>query len=118
MQYKMPFPHDCLDELHKLILRLPDFRAAACKRHQLATILSITICATLCGARSFLAVAEWAARCSQSMLRRFRARYDEEAKRFIPPSEPTIRRVLQNIDGQAVDNALTNWLMSVTHSRW
>lgn len=114
MQYKMPFPHECLDELHRLILGLPDFRTAAGKRHQLATILSITICATLCGARSFLAVAEWAARCSQSMLRRFRARYDQDTKTFIPPSEPTIRRVLQNIDGQSVDNALTGWLASVT----
>lgn len=114
MQYKIPFPHECLDELRQLILRLPDFRTAAGKRHDLATILSITICATLCGARSYLAIAEWASRCSQSMLRRFRARYDKDTKRFIPPSEPTIRRVLQNIDGQAIDNALTGWIMSVT----
>ena len=114
MQYKIPFPHECLDELRQLILGLPDFRTAAGKRHQLATLLSIVICATLCGARSYLAIAEWASRCSQSMLRRFRARYDEDTKRFIPPSEPTIRRVLQNIDGQAIDNALTGWLDSVT----
>ena len=114
MQYKIPFPQKYLDELRQLILRLPDFRTAAGKRHDLATILSITICATLCGARSYLAIAEWAARCSQSMLRRLRARYDKDTKRFIPPSEPTIRRVLQNIDGQVVDNALTSWLMSVT----
>lgn len=114
MQYKIPFPHECLDDLRQLILRLPDFRTAAGLRHQLATILSITICATLCGARSYLAIAEWAERCSQSMLSRFRARYDKDTKKFIPPSEPTIRRVLQNINGQAVDNALTGWLMSVT----
>lgn len=114
MQYKIPFPHECLDELRQLILRLPDFRTAAGKRHQLATILSITICATLCGARSYLAIAEWAARCPQSMLNRLRARYDKDRKTFIPPSEPTIRRVLQNINGQAVDDALTGWLMSVT----
>lgn len=113
MQYKIPFPHECLDELRKLILGLPDFRTAAGKRHQLATILSITICATLCGARSYLAIAEWAARCSQSMLNRLRTRYDKDKKTFIPPSEPTIRRVLQNINGQAIDNALTGWLMSV-----
>ena len=114
MQYKIPFPHECLDELRQLILRLPDFRTTAGKRHQLATILSIAICATLCGARSYLAIAEWAARCSQSMLNRFLARYDKDSKTFIPPSEPTIRRVLQNINGQVVDNALTGWLMSVT----
>ena len=114
MQYKIPFPHEYLDELRQLILRLPDFRTAAGKRHQLATILSITICATLCGARSYLAIAEWAGRCSQSMLNRLRARYDKDRKTFIPPSEPTIRRVLQNINGQVVDNALTGWLTSVT----
>lgn len=113
MQYKIPFPHECLDELRQLILGLPDFRTAAGKRHQLATLLSIVICATLCGARSYLAIAEWAARCSQSMLSRFRARYDKDMKTFIPPSEPTIRRVLQHINGQAVDDALTGWLMSV-----
>lgn len=114
MQYTIPFPHECLDELRQLILRLPDFRTATGKRHQLATILSITICATLCGARSYLAIAEWGARCTQNMLRRFRARYDADIKRFVPPSEPTIRRVLQNIDGQVVDNELTGWLMSAT----
>lgn len=114
MQYTIPFPQEHLDELRQLILGLPDFRTAAGLRHNLATILSITICATLCGARSYLAIAEWASRCSQSMLRRFRARYDGDTKRFIPPSEPTIRRVLQNIDGQAIDNALTGWLDSVT----
>jgi Transposase DDE domain. len=113
MQYKIPFPHACLDELRQLILGLPDFRTAAGKRHQLATVLSIVICATLCGARSYLAIAEWAVRCSESMLKRFRARYDKETKTFIPPSEPTIRRILQNIDGQAIDNALTGWLMNV-----
>ncbi len=114
MQYKIPFPHECLDELRQIIVGLPDFRTAAGKRHQLATILSITICATLCGARSYLAIAEWAARCSQSMLRKLRARYDKDTKKFISPSEPTIRRVLQNINGQVVDDALTGWLMRVT----
>lgn len=113
MQYKIPFPHEYLDELRQLILGLPDFRTAAGLRHNLATILSITICATLCGARSYLSIAEWAARCSQSMLRRLRARYDKKTKSFIPPSEPTIRRVLQNINGELIDNALTGWLMSV-----
>ena len=39
MQYKIPFPHECLDELRQLILGLPDFRTAAGKRHQLATLL-------------------------------------------------------------------------------
>lgn len=116
MKYKIPFPNEYLDELRQLIIRLPDFRTAAGKRHQLATLLSITICATLCGARSYLAIAEWASRCSQSMLRRFRARYDRDTKRFVPPSEPTIRRVLQNIDDQVVDSALTSWLMKVTQN--
>lgn len=114
MQYTIPFPPERLDELRQLLLGLPDFRTATGKRHQLVTIVSIAICATLCGARSYLAIAEWAARCTQSMLRRFRARYDMGTKKFISPSEPTIRRVLQNIDSQAVDNGLTGWVMNVT----
>jgi hypothetical protein len=32
MQYKVLFPHEYLDELHKLILGLLDFRIAAGKR--------------------------------------------------------------------------------------
>ena len=114
MQYKIPFSYEQLDELRQIIVGLPDFRTASGKRHDLATIISITICATLCGARSYIAISEWAARCSQSMLRRFRARHDRDTKKFIPPSEPTIRRVLQNIDGQNVDDALTGWLEHVT----
>jgi len=41
--------------------RGPDPRARRRVRHQLAVILDLAVCAVLAGARSFTAIAEWAA---------------------------------------------------------
>ena len=114
MQYNIPFSQKNLDALHDILLKLPDFRTKAGKRHQLLSILSMAICATLCGARSYIAIAEWATACTQNQLKRFRARYDSETKLFIAPSEPTFRRTLQGTDAQNLDNILANWIISVT----
>ena len=40
---------------------VPDPRARRGVRHGFASVLAIAVCATLCGARSFAAIAEWAA---------------------------------------------------------
>jgi hypothetical protein len=60
------------------------------------------------------AIAEWAARLTQSQLRRLRARYNPTTRRFEPPSEPTIRRILQSADVASVDASLSDWLLGLT----
>ncbi len=64
--------------------------------------------------RGYTAIAEWAARLTQSQLKRLRARYNPCTARFEPPSEPTIRRILQSADVARVDASLSDWLLGLT----
>jgi len=79
-------------------------------RHSHVSILAIAICACLAGARSFVAIAEWAADLGQDLLRKLRCRRDPKTGRYVPPSEPTIRRVLQSVDADEVDRIVGDWL--------
>ena len=63
--------------------------------HPLPTVLTIALAATLAGARGYLAISEYAARLTQTQLKRLRAYFDRRQQRFVAPSEPTFRRVLQ-----------------------
>jgi hypothetical protein len=79
-------------------------------RHHKLAILSIAICATICGAKSFDAIAQWGKACTQKMLKRLGCRRNKRTGLYEAPSEPAIRRFLQSLDGQAVDSAITGWL--------
>jgi hypothetical protein len=98
------------EKLLRILMNLPDHRHRRGRRHDQASILAVSICAVLCGARSYVAIAEWAARCHQNFLRRLGCRRDARSGLYRAPSEPTIRRVLQGIDAEQVDRALAGWL--------
>ncbi len=102
------------DELMERLLQIPDPRMPRGIRHRRTSILAVSICAIMSNARSFAAIAEWAKRCSQNMLKRLRCRYDENTRRYLPPSEPTIRRFLQKVEAEPVDQALYGWLQSLS----
>ena len=59
-------------------------------------ILSVAVCAVLAGARSFTAIAEWAADAGQDTLQAL-------GVAGAVPSESTLRRVLQRLDADAFD---------------
>ena len=61
-------------------------------------------CACLSGARSFEAIAQWAATLPIDALRRL------GCKRPKPPSEPTFRRTLQRLDATSLDRKIGQWL--------
>lgn len=100
------------EELVAVLSQLVDPRKQRGRRHLMISIFAISICAIISNARGFTAIAEWAKRCPQNMLKRLRCRYDKNKELYIPPSEPTIRRVLQRADADAVDAALTGWLQA------
>ena len=77
----------------------------------------MAISAVLSGARSYTAIGEWAHRCSQNLLRRLRCRKDPHSGLYAPPTESTIRRLLQSIDVEAVDRALRGWLSQLAGPR-
>jgi hypothetical protein len=109
----MKFTQKQLEDLIQVLLAIPDPRFKRGKRHRLISVLAIAICAVICGARSFAAIAEFAKLRTQQQLKKLRCRHD--GHRWIPPSEPTIRRVLQRCDAQQVDHALLGWLASLCH---
>ena len=71
-------------------------------RHRLAAILGLAVCAVLAGARSFTAVAEWAADADEQTLRVLGAG-------GVMPSEPAFRRTLQSLDADAFDELAGRW---------
>jgi hypothetical protein len=103
--------HDA-DMLHKALLTISDRRMARGIRHNKLAILSIAICATLCGATGFDAMAQWGEACSQKMRKRLRCRKNPETGLYETPSEPAIRRFIQAVDAEAVDAAVSGWVRS------
>lgn len=68
-------------------------------RHSLGCVLMLALCAVLAGARSFVAIAEWAADAGAEVLA-------EAGARRGAPSESTFRRTLQRLDGDDLDQRL------------
>jgi predicted transposase YbfD/YdcC len=71
-------------------------------RHRLVVILKVAVCAVLAGARSYVAIGEWA----EDLDCATRASLGIEAR---VPAESTIRRTLQALDADAFDDLLGAW---------
>jgi hypothetical protein len=91
--------------LMDLLKTVVDPRKPRGVRHPVVTIVALAVCAALSGARSFCAIAEWTQSLSRDALRQL------GSKRRTPPSEPTIRRVLQRIDADRLDAEIGQWLV-------
>lgn len=103
----------CPDELPGLLdqlSRLPDPRRRRGRRHPLPYVLAVAACAVLAGAKSLAAIAEWAADASDLLLFCCGAALHDPDRPCRAPSEATVRRVLQRIDGDAFDTAIGAWL--------
>jgi predicted transposase YbfD/YdcC len=90
-----------------VLAAVPDPRARRGVRHRLAVILSLALCAVLAGARSFTAIAEWAADADQ-------ATREALGVTGVVPCESTFRRTLQNLDADALDDAAGAWAQQRT----
>jgi hypothetical protein len=82
-------------------------RSAGCagRRHGLLAILLIGACAVLAGARSFVAIAEYAHDAGRAVL-------DVVGVGGRVPEESTIRRVLNALDAAALEAALHAWALA------
>jgi hypothetical protein len=101
-------PLDGRGGLIEVVRGLVDPRKPRGIRHSLVSIMAIAVCATLAGAQSLVAIAHWA----QDQSLRTRRRLGCRAGRV--PSEPTIRRVLGQLDVQALDQRVGAWLAQQT----
>jgi predicted transposase YbfD/YdcC len=90
-----------------LLARVVDPRHRRGVRHQLAGVLGLALCAVVAGARSFTAIAEWAADADGQTLRML-------GVTGAVPSESTFRRTLQRLDADAFDDLAGAWVQQAT----
>ena len=93
-----------------LLARVADPRHRRGVRHRLAVILGLAVCAVLAGARSFTAIAEWAADADNETLAGL-------GVRGAVPCESTFRRTLQRLDADAFDELAGAWAAQCTAPR-
>src|SRR5216683_2882576 len=104
-----PAPGACLPEF---LAGVPDHRRAQGRRHSLTSILGLACAAVAAGAKSLVAIAEWAAAAPAAVLDCFAVRRDPCGGAQVVPSETTIRRALSGTDACALDERLAAWLLA------
>lgn len=107
---------DVPTDLLVALTAITDPRCRRGVRHQLVLVLGIAVSAVLAGARSYVAIAEWAHDLPVSVRRGLGIERN-------PPSESAIRRVLQAIDPHLLDRTVGGWLAgreapAVCSQRW
>lgn len=102
-----------MDECRDLLVALGtvvDPRKPRGIRHTLVSVLAVAAAAVVAGARSYLAAGQWAAHAPDPVLGALQVRIHPRTGRFVAPCESTIRRVLQDCDGDQLDATLGAWL--------
>ncbi len=86
--------------------QVTDPRKRRGRRHRLSVVLTLATCAVLAGARSFTAIAEWAADAGETVW---------SALGIVRvPDASTFRRVFMLLDADALDTALGAWAAAAT----
>jgi hypothetical protein len=99
------------------LARVPDPRSRLGWWHLLEFVLGLAVCAfTAAGHDSPVAIAEWAAGCSQDTLATLGGRRDPWTRRIRPPSIRTFSRVFGGIDADAFNAALYSYLAALPAS--
>jgi predicted transposase YbfD/YdcC len=93
--------------LVEYLAQIPEYRAARGRRHPLLALLLLVSVATLCGARSQSAIADWGAGQGQPWLRRLGFTRDRA------PSQPTLSRLFRRVPHRTVEAALGRWAAQV-----
>ena len=99
-----------------MLSTLTDPRKPRGIRHQVAAVLTMVAAATLAGCRSIRSVADFVADLPQDALERLGARQHPRTGLRVPPSEPTIRRTVKQIDADEADALIGRWLMEQLHA--
>jgi predicted transposase YbfD/YdcC len=98
-----------LSSLLDVLGTITDPRQARGVRHVFASTLALCACATLAGNKSLLAISEFASAAPQEILARVGARVSPTTGRRVPPSYATIRRALDLVDPQELDDIVNLW---------
>ncbi len=93
--------------LIEVLAELPDVRKARGKRHALTAILALVCVATLCGYRSYGAIAQWARVYPAKLVRALGFTHRT------PPCAATLHTVLRSLDRTQVEARLGSWAEAV-----
>lgn len=93
-----------------VLAEIPDVRHARGKRHPLSAILALGCVATLCGYRSYSAVAQWARIYPAELVRALGFTHPH------PPCAATLHQVLRQLDRVEVEAKLGAWAETVLAS--
>jgi predicted transposase YbfD/YdcC len=96
-------PDRVLVDLLVALAQVTDPRAARGVRHKFVAVLAVGVGAVLGGARSYTAIAEWAHDLPVGVRVRL-------GLARLAPSESTIRRTLQAVDADDLDQTVSAWL--------
>ena len=100
------------DGLRARLATLPDPRHRRGVRHRHDQVLLLALAAVLAGQRHYVAISDWIHDLDAPARQRFGCpRWGDT---YQVPSEPTLRRVLQSVDPDAVDTILNAWLDTET----
>jgi hypothetical protein len=93
--------------LVEVLSEVPDFRKSQGKRYPLRAILSLACAATLCGYKSYGAMAEWGKHYGKELAKELGFK---EGK---TPSVGTLHTVFRHLDKEALEQKLSVWAQSV-----
>jgi hypothetical protein len=93
----------CCRPLIEALAEVPDFRQAQGKRHPLPAILALSCAATLCGYKSYGAIAQWGKNYGQSLAQSLGFPGGRT------PAVGTLHTVLSGLDRTALEQALSGW---------
>src|SRR5680860_345739 len=99
------------DGLLARLEQITDHRKRRGVRHSLTAVLGMSVAATLAGARSVVAIGEFASDCPQPVLEALGAKYHPTKRQFIAPHTATFRRALAAVDADALDQVVGAWLL-------
>ena len=88
------------------LAEVPDPRSRHGRQHSLSAVLGLVCCAVMSGARSYSAIAQWAA--DQDIRLMHRLGFTKT-----PPKLGGIRKLLMKLDRRAFESVLTRWAESV-----
>lgn len=111
---QMRFTEVQTETLFDSITQISDSRSFQGQRHTKKVLMAICICATLCGARGYSSISDWASNLTQAMRKRLRCVFKNS--KYIVPSNSTIRRFLIGIDPEELNKAISFWVQKQTGS--
>lgn len=89
--------------LVEALAQVPDFRSPSGRRHPLPAVLALACAATLCGYKSYGAMAQWGRNYGRELARAL------GFARGRTPAVGTLHAVLSGLDKAALESALSGW---------